>query len=81
MSTKPPPSLEVLEPCGLVGSLDFVPAWLEALKGPRWIWVVLQIRAPFRVLSIRVPYCIEDLKRDPNLENYPYIYIYIYIHA
>ena len=21
---------------------------------------------------MKVPYCIGDLKRDPNLENYPY---------
>ena len=26
---------------------------------------------PFRVIFIRVPYKIGDLKRDPNLENYP----------
>ena len=27
----------------------------------------------FKVLFIRVPYYIGDLKRDPNLENYPYV--------
>ena len=27
---------------------------------------------PFRVLFIRVPYFVEDPKRDPNLENHPY---------
>ena len=26
----------------------------------------------FKVLIIRVPYYIGDLKRDPDLENYPY---------
>ena len=35
------------------------------------MWVVLQSRVPFRLLFIRVPYYIGDLKRDPNLENYP----------
>ena len=36
------------------------------------IWVVLQIRIPFKLPFIRVPHYIGDLKRDPNLENYPY---------
>ena len=35
------------------------------------IWAVLKNRVPFRVLLIRVPYYIGDLKGDPNLENYP----------
>ena len=35
------------------------------------MWVVLYFGAPFRVLFIRVPYYIGDLKRDPNLENCP----------
>ena len=36
-------------------------------------WVVLYIRVPFGgVLYIRVPYYNGDLKRDPNLENYPH---------
>ena len=34
------------------------------------IWVVLSIRALFRVLFIRVSYYVADLKGDPNLENY-----------
>ena len=34
-------------------------------------WVVLKIGVPFGVLSIRVPYYIWDLEREPNLENYP----------
>ena len=38
----------------------------------RKIWVVLQLRVPFRVLFIRVPYYIGDPKRDPNFDNYPY---------
>ena len=29
------------------------------------------VRVPFRVLCTRVPYYIGDLKRDPDLENYP----------
>ena len=37
------------------------------------IWVVVQIRVPFTILFIRVPYCFGDLKRDLNLENYPYL--------
>ena len=37
-----------------------------------FIWAVFQIRVPFRVFFIRVPYHIGDLKRDPSLENYPY---------
>ena len=37
------------------------------------IWVVLEMRVPFRVLFIEVPYYFGDLKRGPNLENYPYI--------
>ena len=36
------------------------------------IWVVLEIRVPFRVLFISLPYYIGDLNRNPNLENYPY---------
>ena len=36
------------------------------------IWVVLQIRVPLRGPLIRVPYYIGDLKRDLNLENYPF---------
>ena len=32
--------------------------------------VVVKIRAPFRVLLIRVPHYIGDLKRDTILENY-----------
>ena len=36
------------------------------------IWVVFKMRVPFRVVIIRVPYYIGDLKRDPNLESYPY---------
>ena len=36
------------------------------------IWVVLEIRVPLRVLLLRVPYYILDLKRDLNLWNYPY---------
>ena len=36
------------------------------------IWVVFKMRVPFRVVIIRVPYYIVDLKRDPNLESYPY---------
>ena len=35
------------------------------------MWVVLQIRVPFRVLSLRVSYDIGDPNRDPNIENYP----------
>ena len=31
------------------------------------------MRVPFRVLFIRVPYYIGDLKRDPNIEAYPSI--------
>ena len=42
------------------------------------IWVVLQIRVPFRVLVIRVPYYFWDLKRAQNLENYPYIVLLSY---
>ena len=34
-------------------------------------WVVLYIGNPFRGLFIRVPYCIGDLKRDLDLDNYP----------
>ena len=34
-------------------------------------WVALQIRVPFRVYFIRMPYYIGDLNRDPSLENYP----------
>ena len=30
------------------------------------------IRVPFRVLLISVPSYFGDLKRDPNLENYPH---------
>ena len=30
-------------------------------------WAVLEIRVPFRGLSIRVPYYTGDLKRDPDL--------------
>ena len=37
-----------------------------------FIWVVVYIRVPFRVLSIRVPYYIGDPKQDPNSENCPY---------
>ena len=29
------------------------------------------MRVPLRVLFIRVPFYIEDLKRDPDLEKYP----------
>ena len=36
-----------------------------------YIWAVLEISVPFRVLLVRVPYCFGDLKRDPTLENYP----------
>ena len=36
------------------------------------IWVVLESRVPFRVLFIRVPYCIGDHSGDPTLENYAY---------
>ena len=35
-------------------------------------WVGFGIRVPFRVLFIRVPYYFGDLKRPPNLENYPF---------
>ena len=35
-------------------------------------WVVLLIGVPERVLFIRVPYYIWDLKRDASLENYSY---------
>ena len=40
---------------------------------PRWIGFFLKV--PFGVLLnfIAVPYYIWDLKRGPNLENYPYI--------
>ena len=34
---------------------------------PNITWVVLEIRVPFRVLSIKV-----TPKRDPRLENYPH---------
>ena len=34
-------------------------------------WVVLYIRFLFKVPFIRVPYYVGDLKRDPNLGNYP----------
>ena len=33
----------------------------------------LKNRVPVRQLFIRVPYYIEDAKRDPNLENYPFV--------
>ena len=36
-------------------------------SGIELLWVV----PSFRVLSIRLPYYIWDLNRDPNLENYP----------
>ena len=43
---------------------------------PEWhdhpFWVVFENLVPFRVLYTRVPYYIGDLKRDLNLENYPY---------
>ena len=43
------------------------------------------MRVPFRVLFMRVPYCVADLKRDPNLETYPHghvcVYIYIYVYT
>ena len=32
----------------------------------------LKLGSQFRVLFIRVPYYIGDMKRDPNSENYPY---------
>ena len=35
------------------------------------MWVVFQNRVPSRVVLIRVPYYIGDLKKDPNLESYP----------
>ena len=35
------------------------------------MWVVVEITVPFGVLFIWVPYYVGDLKRDPNLENYP----------
>ena len=35
------------------------------------------MRVPFRVLFIRVPYYIGDLKRDPNLENYPSMRVHV----
>ena len=46
------------------------------------IWGLFQIRVPvpFRVLFIRVPYYIGDLKGDPSLENYPYVEIRISSH-
>ena len=31
----------------------------------------IKIRVPFRLVCIRVPYCIGDLTRDLNLESYP----------
>ena len=34
------------------------------------IWAVFQIRVPFRVLFIRVPYHIGDLKKDPSLSRF-----------
>ena len=34
------------------------------------MWVVLEIRVPFRVLFIRVPYYVGDPQKGPNLENF-----------
>ena len=39
-------------------------------ESAKFMRILLQIRVPFRVLFIRVPYSLGDLKRDPNLENY-----------
>ena len=36
--------------------------------------VVLLMRVPFRTLCVRVLYYIGDIRRDPNLENYPCAY-------
>ena len=39
------------------------------------LWVVLENRVPFRCpFFLRVPYYTWDVKRDPNLENYPNIF-------
>ena len=35
------------------------------------IWVVLQIRVPFRGLFIGVPYSIGDANRDPYFTELP----------
>ena len=43
------------------------------LSGPWKPRVGLKSSVPFGVLVIRVPYYIGDPKRDPNLENYPYL--------
>ena len=39
---------------------------------PASTWVVLKIRVPFRVLLMRVPHYVGDLKSEPNWENYPH---------
>ena len=44
------------------------------VTSPLTVHVALYIRVPFRVLIIRVPHYIGDLKWDPNLENYPYTF-------
>ena len=63
------PDFLLVVPACLYYSVAQIPIlFIQAL-----IWVVLQIRVPFRVLSIRVSYYVGDLKRDPNLENYLYI--------
>ena len=37
------------------------------------VWVVVKIRVHFRVLLVRVPYYIGDIKRDLTLENCPHV--------
>ena len=39
------------------------------------MWLVLEIRIPFKVLLVRGPYYIGDLKRDTSLENCPCMYV------
>ena len=35
------------------------------------MWVAFKVRVPVRVLLARVPHYFEDLKWDPDLEDYP----------
>ena len=44
----------------------------ESRAATKTTWVALKISVPIGSLFIRVPYYTRDLKRDPNLENYPH---------
>ena len=61
----------ILDPTAGVGLGGFS---LRSGAGRRLaIWAVLYIRVPLRgSFFIRVPYYIGDLKRDPNIESYPF---------